>query len=376
MHRIGYHFRAEIVEQAVEELGYIPYHGHYVKEEDRRKEHDAQVVAETARRFGIKLNVQATQETSEQVRAAIKELFPKIPDDDLTEIVNHAWMDGSGRVGTQEHLDLPRRVQLAVIARIRHNYTDYDRLLRAFDWQEARAIVEPVSLQKLLEWRGENDIEDDGAFEEIVRETIVIPSDDEGSEDASGSDADDEETDAENGHAAMQYTHRIAGEDDLRPESVHEISRSHFQRLPPIPQRKIDRQNNVVRQRLGEAREARRTGYAISLTRTCEILTGCRNVTTVYVPSDGSAGGPEAVEMDGVTYVKGPPPLPLQPPAVFSPRPPPPPPPSRQPIQYEIVRLSIEHDTQVRNSSLSSEPLHSVNLIALSCAGYCGGGLQ
>jgi hypothetical protein len=45
-------------------------------------------------------------------------------------------------------------------------------------WKEARQIVEPFSLTKLIEWRGENDNDTEG-FEEILRETIVIDDDDE-----------------------------------------------------------------------------------------------------------------------------------------------------------------------------------------------------
>lgn len=244
----------------MEELGYVLYRGRYIKEDDLRNQNQKSFLADVLKRHGIRMDEPAQQETPEQVRAAIMELFPKIPEFDLNEIVQHAWMEGTGRVGTQEHLDLPRRVQLATIARIRHNYTDYDRLLPAFGWLDARAEVEPVSLQKLLEWRGENQMEDDDAFEEIVRETIVIPDNSSGDEESGGSEADDEETDVENGHPRLQYTHRLAEAEDLRPESAHELP-YYLQYDPHMYGRRSEYTSNVVRRRLEEARETRRTGF-------------------------------------------------------------------------------------------------------------------
>ena len=76
-------------------------------------------------------------------------------------------------------MSLPRRVQLAVVAHIRHNYTDYDKLLKQVPYLTARAMVEQPSLDKLAEWRGDDDDEDPNAMEEILREVIVIPDDDE-----------------------------------------------------------------------------------------------------------------------------------------------------------------------------------------------------
>jgi hypothetical protein len=98
-------------------------------------------------------------------------------------------VQGTSTVGNAADLSLPRQVQLATIARIRHVYTDYDKLLRLVSWTEARSIVEPMSLTKLLEWRGEHDNDGDG-FEEILRETIVIDDDDD-------DEAEDAESDVE-----------------------------------------------------------------------------------------------------------------------------------------------------------------------------------
>ena len=205
-------------------------------------------------RHGLKPIVDQTamQESPAQVRGAIKELFPRIPDEDLEDIVTRAWQEGSHRVGTNAMLELPRRVQLATIARIRHTYTDYDQLLRAFGWAQARQDSEQDCLQKLIEWRGENDNEDDNELEEIVRETIVIDDDEEGIE--YGSEADDEDSDAEisdASDASIEVLHELAPEDDLGAESSFENSRQH----------RVDRRNDDVRQRIGAVRQQMRNGF-------------------------------------------------------------------------------------------------------------------
>ena len=87
-------------------------------------------------------------------------------------------------MGTAKDVTLVRRAQLAVTAHIRHVYTDYDRLLKRQPWPEARALVEQPTLDKLIQWRGdEGDAEE---MDDILREVIVIPDD------------DDEEDDEEN----------------------------------------------------------------------------------------------------------------------------------------------------------------------------------
>ena len=87
-------------------------------------------------------------------------------------------MQGKERVGTAVELPLARRVQLAVVAHIRHVYTDYDKLLKKGDYLLARSKVEQGTLDKLLTWRRDDD-DDPNAMEGILREVIVIPDDDE-----------------------------------------------------------------------------------------------------------------------------------------------------------------------------------------------------
>lgn len=69
-------------------------------------------------------------------------------------------------------------------AYIRHTYTDYDKLLRTHAYLDARALVQPPTLDKIIEWRDEKDEPD--AVEDILREVIII------------SDDEDEESEEEN----------------------------------------------------------------------------------------------------------------------------------------------------------------------------------
>ena len=83
---------------------------------------------------------------------------------------------GKGLVGTVADLSLVRRAQLAVIAHIRHTYTNYDSLLKQVQYNEARLRVEKPCLDRLIQWRGDDD--NAGDMDDVLREVIVIPDDD------------------------------------------------------------------------------------------------------------------------------------------------------------------------------------------------------
>lgn len=83
---------------------------------------------------------------------------------------------GQRKVGTASELPLARRAQLAVVAHIRHVYTQYDRLLRLTSFQEARASVEEPTLAKLVQWRGDDE-NGKTVLEDVFREVIVISDD-------------------------------------------------------------------------------------------------------------------------------------------------------------------------------------------------------
>jgi hypothetical protein len=86
---------------------------------------------------------------------AIIEQFPGCPREDAQEIAGHACQKYSGRVGRSvaaKQFD-PAAVRLAVIAHIRHKYTEYDRLLARYnDRQEARSEVRGMIEEILEKW--------------------------------------------------------------------------------------------------------------------------------------------------------------------------------------------------------------------------------
>jgi hypothetical protein len=99
------------------------------------------------------------------IAAEIEARYPCIPAGEADEIADHAFEVGSGRVGRTSALDLDEKIDLAVIAHIRHCHTEYDELLwnpggSLFGDNDLRAWardqVKPEIDRILREWRGEN----------------------------------------------------------------------------------------------------------------------------------------------------------------------------------------------------------------------------
>ncbi|KAL2131963.1 hypothetical protein VTI74DRAFT_4390 [Chaetomium olivicolor] len=104
-------------------------------------------------------------------------------------IIDHAFNksrlgEGDPPVGLAPNISLSRRVQLAVLAHIRHNHTRYDQLLRETTYVNARKAVESLCLDILVKWRGDEETGRD-QLDEILCEVIVI------------SDSESEESDNE-----------------------------------------------------------------------------------------------------------------------------------------------------------------------------------
>jgi hypothetical protein len=129
----------------------------------------------------------AAQERKDQItinteaRDTIRDLFPNIPDNDLNQIIKTAFQKGQGKVGTANELSLIRRAQLAVVAHIRHVYTDYDKLLRQTHYRDARNLVEKPTLRRLVQWRGDDE-NGKQVLEDVFREVVVISDDEESDE--------------------------------------------------------------------------------------------------------------------------------------------------------------------------------------------------
>lgn len=114
-------------------------------------------------------------------------------------------------MGNQKELSLARRVQLAVVAHVRHTHTNYDTLLKRGSWAQARQKVEQRSLAKLKEWRDETG-DDSGELEETFREVIVLDDDEESS--------DEETLPAAEREPSMEVVSSRATMRDLQPEPL------------------------------------------------------------------------------------------------------------------------------------------------------------
>jgi len=110
---------------------------------------------------------------------------------------------------------MSRRVQLAVGAYVRHQYTEYDALLKKVSWREARDLVQPVSFEKLLEWRDEGNDEE---VEEIFQEIIVL--DDEDDEDGEDDEDDEQHDDLDDNsrESSVEITSSRATGNELQPD--------------------------------------------------------------------------------------------------------------------------------------------------------------
>ncbi|KAB5582651.1 hypothetical protein GE09DRAFT_277321 [Coniochaeta sp. 2T2.1] len=213
LNRVGHHIRERIVEQARASLGELA-------------EMPQQVQLDIPEPIP-----EDQEEINKQADAAIRDLFPRIPNGDRQTIIEHSFKkgalapDGKPLVGLAAELTLSRRVQLAVISHIRHTHTRYDQLLRETTWVNARRAVEELCLDILVKWRGDEENGRD-QMDEILREVVVISDsedDYEEDDDEDDEDTDDEDTDMTTGESSDE-TDASTGE---RPSVVeHHASAS------------------------------------------------------------------------------------------------------------------------------------------------------
>ncbi|KFA49326.1 hypothetical protein S40293_04172 [Stachybotrys chartarum IBT 40293] len=163
MNRIGHHIRESIVEEARANLNHWPLVGNTPLKTN-----------------GLPEPIPTSQEEyNRQVDAVLRDLFPRIPHTDRQMIIEHAFdLRSSSRgankpVGLSADIPLSRRVQLAVLAHIRHSHTRYDTLLKETSWQNSRKVVEQLCLDILVKWRGDEESGRD-QLDEILREVVVI----------------------------------------------------------------------------------------------------------------------------------------------------------------------------------------------------------
>lgn len=95
------------------------------------------------------------QNSRVEIKEMMLKMFPKMPPEEAGQIVDHAFMVSSGRVGRVSSVDLEDKITLAVRAHIRHTHTEYDMLLsQGWDRRDARdAVVGEIDVL-LHKWRG------------------------------------------------------------------------------------------------------------------------------------------------------------------------------------------------------------------------------
>ncbi|KAI9753462.1 MAG: hypothetical protein M4579_005146 [Chaenotheca gracillima] len=235
VHRIGYHFISPVVSKACQELRlYISRNGRVreMRDEDPYSISGAYPEGYSVERDGTPSSTSqpvSQDQLNADAREALTDLFPKIPEKDKRKIISRAFKKGKNKVGTALGVSLPRRVQLAVLAHIRHVYTKYDKVIKHGNFHEARKQVAQSCADKLLEWRGDDE---DGKFsasnEEILREVIVISDDeddedggDQGGYDIEDDDSSSDESIGRNSSVEMIDSQPIVQELRERPPGNH-----------------------------------------------------------------------------------------------------------------------------------------------------------
>ena len=93
VHRIGHHFPLEIIQLACSKFGYkYSEEGGLKKTTAADRENWIQQQVETySSRQALHGRPMAKEGSKDHITGAVREMFPKIPEDDLSAIVNHAF---------------------------------------------------------------------------------------------------------------------------------------------------------------------------------------------------------------------------------------------------------------------------------------------
>lgn len=259
MHRIGFHFPSSIVATVcatygitLSSRGTVVTDGSLSSFRNPRTSRGLVLENREPEKDQITINTEA--------RDAIRDLFPNIPDNDLNQIIKTAFQKGRKKVGTANELPLARRAQLAVVAHIRHVYTDYDKLLRSGGYHDARGIVEVPTLDKLIKWRGDDE-NGTKLLEDVIREVVVI---------SDGEDSEDDDDDLVKGRdTSVEVISSNAFADHIQTRPVdyanaasisHEDLRHHSDDEPPSGYRYIPQINR--RRQAPDKKKQDRKGFS------------------------------------------------------------------------------------------------------------------
>lgn len=105
-----------------------------------------------------------------KARALLLATFPEIPPQCLEKILQHAFLKGSGRVGRISTRTDTEKATLAVEAHIRHEHTEYERLMedKRVEREGARKKVWGDVKRIRNEWAGNiKDTPEDGDDSEV-----------------------------------------------------------------------------------------------------------------------------------------------------------------------------------------------------------------
>jgi hypothetical protein len=93
VHRVGHHFPLDVITPACSKFGYVYDDTHGLRKARARDRDNwiAQQVENYSSRQLLHGGPTTEKETKDHTRGAVREMFPKIPEADLSSIVNHAF---------------------------------------------------------------------------------------------------------------------------------------------------------------------------------------------------------------------------------------------------------------------------------------------
>lgn len=95
--------------------------------------------------------------TRNEFKAVLLRQFPNIPSHSVENVLDHTLKKSSGRVGRTGTRSVEDKVRLAVVAHVRHKWTEYETLLRrGMPREKARAEVKGEIGKILQSWGGQS----------------------------------------------------------------------------------------------------------------------------------------------------------------------------------------------------------------------------
>ncbi|KAI9888289.1 MAG: hypothetical protein M1814_000761 [Vezdaea aestivalis] len=198
---LGYFFNKQVVRESRVQLGF-----EYGRDRHSRRP----IPAQRTRTFEEQVHL------DNEAYKAISELYPRMPLDNRRAIVDLAFDLHKANVGSDNLVPIRQRVDLAVVAHIRHCFTDYDSLLKADKQSDARRkarqTIEETIMAQVVEWRAPDDnSNDDGQTEAVLREFIVIDDESEEAQD----DAQEIETQNQNLQSGIRCFTPFGGKKEI-----------------------------------------------------------------------------------------------------------------------------------------------------------------